>query len=193
MWQYNYNVERELYHHGIIGQKWGDRNGPPYPLDKKNYNAAEKRALKKSKKLNSDAEDSLKRYDRKQRNQKIIENAFEKSEKNGKDKANISPAEAIGKNTVDALNRTSNVRNKIKNFNKDNANEYDAVSKMSDNELRERINRMNLEKQYINLSSERISTGRDKVAEVIDIAGDVMAIGVSVAGAVSLIKKIKGA
>lgn len=25
---------RELYHHGIQGQKWGVRNGPPYPLDK---------------------------------------------------------------------------------------------------------------------------------------------------------------
>ena len=23
----------ELYHHGIKGQEWGDRNGPPYPLD----------------------------------------------------------------------------------------------------------------------------------------------------------------
>ena len=22
----------ELMHHGIEGQKWGDRNGPPYPL-----------------------------------------------------------------------------------------------------------------------------------------------------------------
>ena len=22
----------ELYHHGIKGQKWGVRNGPPYPL-----------------------------------------------------------------------------------------------------------------------------------------------------------------
>ena len=25
----------ELYHHGIKGQKWGKRNGPPYPLDAK--------------------------------------------------------------------------------------------------------------------------------------------------------------
>lgn len=25
--------ENELYHHGIIGQKWGSRNGPPYPLN----------------------------------------------------------------------------------------------------------------------------------------------------------------
>ena len=26
--------KNELYHHGIEGQKWGVRNGPPYPLDK---------------------------------------------------------------------------------------------------------------------------------------------------------------
>ncbi|MCI8992256.1 MAG: hypothetical protein HFG80_05935 [Eubacterium sp.] len=30
------NVTRpdELYHHGIKGQKWGVRNGPPYPIDR---------------------------------------------------------------------------------------------------------------------------------------------------------------
>lgn len=30
-----------LYHHGIKGRKWGEKNGPPYPLDKsktKSYN-----------------------------------------------------------------------------------------------------------------------------------------------------------
>jgi hypothetical protein len=27
------NSMSELYHHGIKGQEWGDRNGPPYPLD----------------------------------------------------------------------------------------------------------------------------------------------------------------
>ena len=26
--------KNELYHHGIEGQKWGVRNGPPYPLDR---------------------------------------------------------------------------------------------------------------------------------------------------------------
>ena len=28
-----YSRNAELYHHGIQGQKWGVRNGPPYPLD----------------------------------------------------------------------------------------------------------------------------------------------------------------
>ena len=25
----------ELYHHGVKNQKWGVRNGPPYPLNSK--------------------------------------------------------------------------------------------------------------------------------------------------------------
>ena len=29
----------ELYHHGIKGQKWGVKNGPPYPLDQQTHNA----------------------------------------------------------------------------------------------------------------------------------------------------------
>lgn len=28
----SFTTQSELLHHGIIGQKWGQRNGPPYPL-----------------------------------------------------------------------------------------------------------------------------------------------------------------
>lgn len=33
-----------IKHHGIKGQKWGQRNGPPYPLNAGAHSAAEKRA-----------------------------------------------------------------------------------------------------------------------------------------------------
>lgn len=37
-----------LEHHGIDGQKWGVRNGPPYPLAAGDHSAAEKRAMRRS-------------------------------------------------------------------------------------------------------------------------------------------------
>lgn len=40
---YSFNPD-ELYHHGIAGQKWGHRNGPPYPLSAGAHSAAEKKA-----------------------------------------------------------------------------------------------------------------------------------------------------
>ena len=33
-----------LAHHGILGMKWGHRNGPPYPLGAEDHSAAEKKA-----------------------------------------------------------------------------------------------------------------------------------------------------
>lgn len=33
-----------LQHHGILGMKWGHRNGPPYPLGASDHSASEKKA-----------------------------------------------------------------------------------------------------------------------------------------------------
>lgn len=43
-------VNNELSHHGIMGQKWGTRNGPPYPLGGGDYSAREKREIYKRRK-----------------------------------------------------------------------------------------------------------------------------------------------
>lgn len=37
-------MRKELYHHGVMGQRWGQRNGPPYPLAPENHSASEKKA-----------------------------------------------------------------------------------------------------------------------------------------------------
>lgn len=37
------NYKDYLEHHGILGQKWGQRNGPPYPLSVGQYSGREKR------------------------------------------------------------------------------------------------------------------------------------------------------
>lgn len=40
----------ELSHHGILGQKWGKRNGPPYPLGGGAYSAAQRKAIRNKRK-----------------------------------------------------------------------------------------------------------------------------------------------
>lgn len=43
---YTYPIRSdELFHHGILKQKWGVRNGPPYPLSGGDYSPAEKKAI----------------------------------------------------------------------------------------------------------------------------------------------------
>ena len=37
-------TNNDLYHNGILGQKWGQRNGPPYPLGSGAHSAREKKA-----------------------------------------------------------------------------------------------------------------------------------------------------
>lgn len=58
-----YYDSNELYHHGILGQRWGKKNGPPYPLSAKDHSASEKKAgWRKSLDSNGELEEKKKAY-----------------------------------------------------------------------------------------------------------------------------------
>lgn len=58
-----YYYSDELYHHGILGQRWGKKNGPPYPLSVKDHSASEKKAgWRKSLDSNGELEEKKKAY-----------------------------------------------------------------------------------------------------------------------------------
>lgn len=52
----------ELSHHGIKGQKWGVKNGPPYPLKQSSKSKAEKKAETVNKTRETDPEKIVKKY-----------------------------------------------------------------------------------------------------------------------------------
>lgn len=71
----------ELYHHGISGQKWGKRNGPPYPLDDDDHSAAEKKAAK-AEKIEQKRQKYIKRN--LEANEKLSQESKKKEDKNRK-------------------------------------------------------------------------------------------------------------
>ena len=70
------------------------------------------------------------------------------------------------------------------------------LSKMSDKEMRDQINRELLERQYNQLFAEvpaaQVSKGREALKTTLEVAGSVLAIGSSALGIALAIKELKG-
>ena len=56
-----------------------------------------------------------------------------------------------------------------------NAHDTKSVKKMSDSELRSRLNRLNMEKQYSQMNPSRIERGRKVLTATLNVAGTVAA------------------
>lgn len=198
-----------LSHHGILGQKWGKRNGPPYPLGESSHTSAEKTAAKKGF-SESSKESGYKPIAKNKKNgtvytvhqngsvtytrpisktSKAVSKSLDQTvkTKNG----HISPAE----DTINKLSRinqeTSNIVRNTGNF-QAKSKAKSTASSMSDDELRAALNRLNMEKQYAQLTAENTSSGRATVQEVLNTTGSVLAIAGSVVSIAAAVKALMG-
>lgn len=170
----------ELYHHGIKGQKWGVRR---FQNPDGSYTNAGKARYAEDIKKERKSKSSKKERDY----SKVFEREIKT--KNGK----ISTAEDVSKH---ATNIARNVRDissyvdKIRSS-KTRLDFQREASKLSNEELNKRINRMQLENRYADLNTDRIDAGRSRVTSVSDTALTALEITGAAVGIASAIVSIK--
>lgn len=166
---------RELYHWGVKGMKWGvrryqNKDGSLTPAGQKRYDrdVRENNAKKKDNRINIDGPDA-KRWAREdtERAKRTVDASSDL----------VRQAKSIERET-----RPTPVKKKMD------------LSNMTDQQLRDRINRANLERQYNDLFGEpavaTVSKGRAYAQKTLEVAGDVLAIGGSALGIALAIKQL---
>lgn len=146
----------ELYHHGILGMRWGHKNGPPYPLSAKAHSASEKKAGWRQSLDN--ASEAIKRHREKRAEAKVA-------------RAERKRAKAEEKN-IRKLDRAEEeyLNEKSKRKKKRALKKVESLSrKVSSEELNRRIQRQEIIERYrkaIGIASDK-NKGKD-AAKVLD-------------------------
>lgn len=170
-----------LKHYGRKGMKWGQHifgNKKTY----KKPTATEKSVEE----LSDEALNSLnKRYASEDKLRKTRAERAAAADTVGR---NIETARSVANEAANASNHASSAATKLSKMFGSDKNAMEAMSKMSDTELRAVLNRMQMESQYAQLNPSRASRGAAKTGEVLAVVGSVAATTASVAYIVSLLR-----
>ena len=95
-------------------------------------------------------------------------------------------------NTI--VNETRNINNATskKGQKKAQKQKLSEAKIMTDQELRERVNRLNMEQQYVKMSAEQINAGRSNVNSILNNVGTAISITSSALSIALAIQKLKG-
>ena len=165
---------RNLSHAGIKGMKWGvrryqNKDGSLTPEGKKRYDrdVAENNAKKKDNRIVIDGPDASRWV-----------------------KEDTRRAKGVVDSSQDMVRELKKVNDSVPSKSKRQAMD---LSNMSDKEMRDRINRALLEKQYNDMfAPQKSSKGREYVSKILEGTGTVLAITGSALGIALAIKELKG-
>lgn len=155
-----------IEHHGIIGMKWGVRR---YQNKDGSLTSLGKRRLRNDEVTDKDGN--------------IIEG--KEADANAKIHSNVAGDYGTASAALTIFskmnNQMANMARKSDTKRKSKIQKSIDMSDMSDKELNKAINRMNLEQRYSSLKADEIDSGKMHVADILELAGGISAIGASAA------------
>lgn len=176
----------DLMHSGIKGMKWGERryqnkDGSLTELGRKRYGRDARE--KEYNKYDSDTGKYYKESKKNGRSDLEVDASRYVKEDMSRSKRLTDETTSLTRN-LKTLN-DSGMRNKPKNTMN--------LSKMSDREMRDQINRALLEKQYNDIfAPQTVSKGREQTSKILETAGSVLAVTSSALGIALAIKELRG-